>query len=118
MTIVVPAPINGTQGRQVAYGAGTVTAVANEMPVASNPGNAIPPVGSGPLFTGSFTGTAPIDISLYDSPANQPGTLANPGTLLATVKSANGYAPASLNVSFTHGLFVIQRSPSTVVITD
>lgn len=113
-SINIPTPINGPRASQLVIGSGTLTSVANAMPVASNPGNAIPPVGSGPLFTGSFTGSAPIDISFYDSAA---GTLASPGTLIATVTASNGYAPCNPNAAYTHGLFVIQRSASSIVIT-
>jgi hypothetical protein len=113
-SINIPTPVNGPRDTQLLNGSGTLTSVANISPVLSNPGNAIPPVGAGPLFTGSFTGTAPIDVSFYDSPA---GTLASPGTLIATVRSANGYAPVNPNASYTHGLYCIQRSPSSIVIT-
>ncbi|MFM0272390.1 hypothetical protein PQQ59_17510 [Paraburkholderia aspalathi] len=113
-SINIPTPVNGPCGTQLVDGSGTLTSVANIMPVLSNPGNAIPPVNGGPLYTGSFTGSAPIDVSFYDSAS---GTLATPGTLIATVRSANGYAPVNPNASYTHGLFVIQRSASSIVIT-
>ncbi|MGF6905315.1 hypothetical protein [Paraburkholderia sp. GAS348] len=113
-SINVPTPINGPRASQLVIGSGTLTSVANVMPILSNPGNAIPPVGSGPLYTGSFTGTAPIDVSFFDSAA---GTLASPGTLIATVRSTNGYPPCNPNAAYTHGLFVIQRSSSSVAIT-
>ncbi|KPD18839.1 hypothetical protein ADM96_08305 [Burkholderia sp. ST111] len=113
-TINIPTPINGPCGTQLIDGSGTLTSVANAMPVATNPSNFIPAVGSGPLVTGGFTGTSPIDVSFYDTTA---GTLANPGTLIATVRSANGYAPVNPNAAYIHGLFVIQRSASSIVIT-
>ncbi|PZR49631.1 hypothetical protein [Paraburkholderia fungorum] len=113
-TINVPTPLNGPAASQLVNGSGTLTSVQNVMPVASNPGNAIPPVNGGPLYTGSFTGSALIDISFYDSGA---GTLANPGTLICSVRSANGYAPVNPNASYVHGLYCIQRSASSIVIT-
>jgi len=102
------------QGVQIAEGAGTLTSVSIPMPVASNPGNAIPAVGGGPLFSGSFTGSAPIDISFYDSAA---GSLGNPGTLIATVTASNGYPPCNPNAAYTHGLYAVQRSSSSISIT-
>ncbi|CAE6803131.1 hypothetical protein R75461_05285 [Paraburkholderia nemoris] len=113
-TINIPTPINGPAASQLVDGSGTLTSVANIMPILSNPGNAIPPVNGGPLYTGSFTGSAPIDVSFYDTTA---GTLANPGALICTVRSANGYAPVNPNAAYTHGLYCIQRSASSIVIT-
>lgn|GEM_PF-6597243 len=108
MTIVTahaPFPPTGTQ---LVSGPGTVVSVSVARPKGSQGGNSA------------------IDASFYDSPANTPGTPGNPGTLIGSVRTARGfnsadpandYQAAVLNASFTNGLYVVLRSPSSINVT-
>jgi len=108
MTIVTahaPFPPTGTQ---LVNGSGMVVSVSVARP------------------KGSQGGSSAIDASFYDSPANTPGTPGNPGTLIGSVRTTRGfnsadiaddYQAAVLNASFTNGLYVVLRSPSSINVT-
>lgn len=103
VTTDAPYPPKGTQ---LKIAAGTLTGVVCAQPIVSNP-----TLGGPPTVT-SMTGSTPLDVSFYDT--NSGVTTGNP---IATVKSDKGYAPTSLNVTFSTGLYVVQRSPSAVQVT-
>ncbi|CAG4920385.1 hypothetical protein [Paraburkholderia gardini] len=79
--------------------------------VLQNPGTLTGVVVSQPIAV--KTGSAPIDISFYDSV----GTPAANATPIATIKADQGYQPVPLNVQFTTGLYAVQRSQSSVAVS-
>ena len=100
MTVINPQ--NPPTGTQVTTGAGKLQGVQ------------VPPP------AGTTSGSAAIDVSFYDV---QWGLTVTTLTALfeltpiATVKSANGYAPIGLNASYAHGLYAYTRSTSSIAVT-
>jgi hypothetical protein len=67
---------------------------------AGNPGN------------GGSVGAAPMAFKAYDTSSGN--TSGNP---IAVVNTPNGYAPVTLNASFTQGLFIVQTTPGSIAVS-
>jgi hypothetical protein len=85
-------------------GAGAVLGAAVPMPNAINMQTGIP-------GNGGAAGSAHMRIQFYDSvgPTNN--------APIASIDTANGYAPTVLDANFTNGLYAVVSTPSTVQVT-